>query len=246
MPMMTVAAALAAGWAVGLIVAAAVARHRRHRMALNRALHELRRPLQVLALASGGGGPARAPEAADLALAALEDLAGQINRTPRAPKARPVACRGLVESTLERWRGPAAAAHRSLDLRWRAGAATVMVDPCRAAQALDNLLANALEHGGLRVWMDVALSEGVVRISVCNTMARRPARRLRAGRDPGRGHGLRVVAAIAASHRGRFTVDQRSGVWIAVLELPLAAPPVSEAVVAVHTAGVRERLAATG
>jgi signal transduction histidine kinase len=242
--MRTVAAALAAVFAVALIVAAAVARHRRHRMALNRALHELRRPLQVLAMASGAGGPARAPEAADLALAALEDLADQINGTPRALNARPVACRGLVESTLERWRGPAAAAHRSLDLRWRAGAPTVMVDPCSVAQALDNLLANALEHGGLRVWMDVALRQGVVRISVCNTVARRPA--LRAGRDPGRGHGLRVVAATAASHRGRFTVEQPSGVWIAVLELPLAAPPVSEAAVAVHSARVRERLAATG
>jgi hypothetical protein len=92
--------------------------------------------------------------------------------------------------------------------------------------------------------MDVALREGAVRISVCNTVARRPA--LRAGRDPGRGHGLRVVAAIAASHCGRFIVEQPSGVWIAVLELPLAAPPVSEAAVAVHAAGVRERLAATG
>jgi signal transduction histidine kinase len=244
--MRIVATALAAGFPVALIVAAAVAHHRRRRMALNRALHELRRPLQVLALTSGAQSPARAPATADLALAALEDLAGQINGAPRALKTRPVASRGLVESTLERWRGPAAAARRSLDLQWRAGAATIMVDPCHAAQALDNLLANALEHGGLRVWLDVAVRDAVVRISVCNTTVRRPARRQWTGRDPRHGHGLRVVAAIAARHGGRLTVEQASGVWIAALELPLAALPVSEAVVAVHGPGARERLAATG
>ena len=52
--------------------------------------------------------------------------------------------------------------------------------------------------------------------------ARRTAPR-RAGRDPRRGHGLRVVASIAAEHGGRFAVQRPAGGWAAILELPLAA-----------------------
>lgn len=248
--MRTVAAHLAAGFPLGLIVAAVIAGYRRRqarrRAALNGALHELRRPLQALALGPQAQGPARAPQAADLALAALEDLAREINGAPRGLAPRPVACRGLVESTLERWRGAAADARRSLDLRWRAGAAMVMVDPCRAAQALDNLLANALEHGGLRVWMEATICARVVRISVCNTTAPRPPGRPWAGRNPRRGHGLRIVASIAASHGGRFSVQRATGVWMAILELPLAGPPASEAAPAQRAAGAREQLAAAG
>jgi signal transduction histidine kinase len=247
--MRTVAAYLAAGGPLGLTAAVLIAgfrrRSARRRAALNSALHELRRPLQVLALAPRPREPARAPEAADLALAALEDLDREINGSHRVLARRPVACRGLVESTLERWRRPAADARRSLELRWWAGAAMVMVDPCRIAQALDNLLANALEHGGLRVWVEAAVSAGVVRISVCNTTGRRPAQR-RAGRNRRRGHGLRVVASIATAHGGRFEVQDADGVWMATLELPPARLPVPSAAVAGGGASARERLAAAG
>jgi signal transduction histidine kinase len=218
-----------AGWSLGVTLAAALVgdrvRKARRRAALNRALHELRRPLQAMALAPASSGKSPAPAAAELALAALDDLDHEINGSPRALAPRPVACRALVEAAVERWRGPAAEARRSLELRWRAGAVMVMADPCRVSQALDNLLANAIEHGGLRVRVEAATGASRVRISVSNTVLPTPvhARRIR------RGHGLRVVASIAAAHGGRFLVQHPAGVWVAVLELPLAATPIPAA-----------------
>jgi signal transduction histidine kinase len=97
-----------------------------------------------------------------------------------------------------------------------------MVDPRRVAQALDNLIANAIEHGGLRVLVEATIAARGVRISVSNAALPAPAR---AGSDPRRGHGLRLVASIAAASGGRFLVQHRAGAWVAVLELPLAPRP---------------------
>ena len=225
-----------AGWPLGLTLAAALVgsrfRESRRRAALNRNLHELRRPLQALALAPASSWNAPVPTAAELALAALDDLDREINGSPRPLAPRPVACRVLVESAVERWRGPAAEARRSLELRWSAGSVMAMADPGRVAQALDNLLANAIQHGGLRVWVEAAIGARGVRISVSNTARRPPVRKGRARRDPRRGHGLRVVAAIAAAHGGRFLVQHPAGAWVAILELPLADLPVSVAATA--------------
>jgi len=219
-----------AGWPLGVTLAAVLVGERvrkaRRRAALNRALHELRRPLQTLALAPASSGRSPAPAAAELALAALDDLDHEINGCPRAVAPRPVACRALVEAAVERWRGPAAEARRSLELRWRAGVAMVMADPCRVSQALDNLLANAIEHGGLRVRVEAATGARRVRISVSN--AALPTL-VHARRDLRRGHGLRVAASIAAAHGGRLLVQHPAGAWVAVLELPLAATPIPAA-----------------
>jgi histidine kinase/DNA gyrase B/HSP90-like ATPase len=233
-----------AGWPLGLTLAAAVVgdrvREARRRAALNRNLHELRRPLQALALAPASSGKTPAPAAAELALAALDDLDREINGSARPLALRPVACRALVESAVERWRGHAAEACRSLELRWRAGAAMAMADPCRVAQALDNLLANAIEHGGLRIWVDATIGARAVRISVSNTGRRGSDRgEGRARRDSRRGHGLRVVASIAAAHGGRFLVRQPAGGWAAILELPLADSPVSVAKTALAGSATR-------
>jgi signal transduction histidine kinase len=214
------------GWPLGLTLAAAFVGDRvrtaRRRAALNRALHEVRRPLQALALARARSGASSAPSAADLALAALDDLDQEINGSPRSLAPRPVACRALVQGAVERWRGPAAQARRSLELRWRAGEALAMVDPGRVAQALDNLFANAIEHGGLRVCVEATIAADRVRICVSNAAPSSPSN----GRgDPRRGHGLRVVTSLAAVHGGRFLVQHRAGAWVAVLELPLAPKP---------------------
>jgi signal transduction histidine kinase len=210
-----------AGWSAGVTLAAALlgdrVRKARRRAALNRAMHELRRPLQVLALAPAASGRTPAPAPAELALAALDDH--EINGSSRSVALRPVDCRALVESSVERWRGRAAQARRSLELSWRAGAAMVLADPYRVSQALDNLLANAIEHGGLRVRVEAAVGAGRLRISVSNTPRRPPAH---SRRGPRRGHGLRVVASVAAAHGGRLLVQHPPGAWVAVLELPLA------------------------
>jgi hypothetical protein len=196
-------------------------REARRRLRLNRALHELRRPLQVLALSearrTGEGGPAPL----DLALAALDDLDGELNGSERPIRPRPVACRALVAGAIERWRGPAARAGRSLVLEWRAGAAIVDADPARVSQALDNLIANALEHGGLRVRVEASISSTGVRIVVTSeATAARPRRH-----NTRRGHGLEVVRRTAAAHGGRFALRADGSTVAAALELPLAPMP---------------------
>jgi hypothetical protein len=107
--------ALIAGWPLALTVAAFLVRERvrggRRRGALNRALHELRRPLQALALgandASGDGGSANGdgPGKLELALAALDDLDHELNGGEPPLRMHPVVCRTWVEGALGRWRG---------------------------------------------------------------------------------------------------------------------------------------------
>jgi signal transduction histidine kinase len=221
----------AAGWPIGMALAAAAvivhrARESRRRSSLNSALHELRRPLQELVLSSSAW---RHPgsEAVRVTLAALGDLDRAVNGGPRRFSPRPVACRALVQAAVERWGGVAAASHCSLVLCWRAGAALVMVDPERIAQALDNLIHNAILHGGLRVRVEAALFANGVRISVADSGPRSAPRR---GDDPRHGHGLRVVSAIAAEHGGRFLLRTGPSGTMATLELPFAPrPPVVSA-----------------
>lgn len=212
-----------AGWGAGVTVAVAVVvgrvRGARRRGALNRALHELRRPLQALVFASGGErGPGS--HALRVALTALGDLDREVNGGERRVELRPVDCRALVQPAVERWAGIAAATRHALTLHWRAGAAAVLADPDRVAQALDNLLDNALRHGGLRVYVDVELCATGVRITVRDTGG--PASPVRRPRDGRHGHGLAIVSRVAAEHAGRFRMLQTAAGASATLELPLA------------------------
>ena len=220
---MSVAELALASWGAGLAVAAALAvarvRESRRRGALNRALHELRRPLQALVLASGGEhGPGS--HALRVALTALGDLDCEINGGERRVELRPVDCRALVQPAVERWAGVAAATRRALTLHWRAGSACVLADPDRVAQALDNLIDNALSHGGLRVYVDAELCAAGVRIIVRDTGG--PAAPIRHPRDGRHGHGLAIVARVAAEHGGRFRMLRTAAGASAALELPLA------------------------
>ena len=219
----------ASGWPLGIalaVVAGDRVRKVRRRTAVNRAIHELRRPLQTLVLSSGSSrGPGS--HSIRVALAALGDLDREINGGPRRFAPRPVACRALVQPAVERWRRPAAAARRSLVLHWRAGAAVVMADPDRLAQALDNLIHNALRHGGLRICVEARVCVGGVRISVADSGAASGVPWGR--RDPRHGHGLRIVSDVAAEHRGRFELRRSPAGTTAMLELPLAPTPLATA-----------------
>lgn len=213
------------------LLAAVRVRESRRRSRLNRALHELRRPLQALALAPASGfrrGVPATPDSLDLALAALEDLDGAVNGAPAAIRPRPISGRALIAAAVERWRAPASRAGRSLKLEWRAGAAVVMADPPRVAQALDNLIANAIEHGGLRVRVEAVLCAAGMRVVVSNDG---PASEHRPP-DPRHGHGLEVVREVAAAHGGRFALRSEGQATVAALELPLAPLPSPSASIA--------------
>ncbi len=233
---MTELAEIVAGWPLAASMAGVAAAQKlragRRRSALNEALHELRRPLQAIALA--GGGAASPPVLAGsvrLAAAALERLDREVNGGTLQRPAEAVEVRPLVEAALRRWRSRASLGGGSLSLRWRAGRAVVSGDRVALAQALDNLIVNAIEHGGPEIAVDARPHKGRVRIVIADSgRASRPETRRDTpaeviGRLSGRrrhGHGLVVVRRVAAAHDGRFALRRSERGSLALLELPLA------------------------
>jgi C4-dicarboxylate-specific signal transduction histidine kinase len=229
-----VAEPMVAGWplagALAMLLLGERLRAGRRRQALNRAVHELRRPLQLLALAPPSWLARSSSAPLELAIAALAQLDREINGGGGDAR-RLVSSRELVGGAVGRWRGRARLCGGSIALRWRAGGAPVIADPVRISQALDNLIVNALEHGGPNVVVEARAAGGRLRISVADDGgAARPASRSGApadvvGRLTGRrrhGHGLEVVRSVAASHRGRFALQRSESGSVAMLELPLA------------------------
>ncbi len=155
----------------GASLAVAV-RDGRRRTALNECLHELRRPLQALALlAPGGAGREGAGEASvEMAAAALARLEREINGAGEVAGPRETfAVRPLLETAVRRWRAQAAMRGKILSLRWDADEAVVEGDRIALAAALDNLLANALEHGGERIELAADLAGGRICLAVVDS-----------------------------------------------------------------------------
>ena len=197
-----------------------------HKRALNRALHELRRPIQALVLLEEGSGqPAAAPPAAgrrgllELVSRALRDLDGTVNGGPEPEPPRRFSCREVVLGCLERWR-PVAASAGGIRVYWDAGPAHMEGDATRLARALDNLLANALEHGRPPVVVTAARVAGRIRITIANGAGDGTPR----AADPRRGHGTEIVSEVASAHRGRFALCRTGTGCVAALELPLDEP----------------------
>ncbi|MGH2974414.1 MAG: sensor histidine kinase [Solirubrobacterales bacterium] len=229
-------AEIVAGWPLAISMAAIAAaqglRAGKRRNALNEALHELRRPLQAVALATGPRLAAAGPggDAIELAATALERLDREINGGPQAPVRGAIDGCSLVAAAVERWRAPAQLADASLELRWNAGQAMVGGDRCALAQALDNLIVNAIEHGGPTIVVSSRLREGRLRVAVADSgRASRPRSR-RGGpvaaveRLAGRGrhgHGLAVVRRVVVAHDGVFALRRSDRGTLAVVELPL-------------------------
>jgi signal transduction histidine kinase len=228
-------AQIVAGWPFAVSLAATVAvqglRSGRRRTALNEALHEVRRPLQVAALEGGAGVAARRGDGPlDLAAAALQRLDREINGGSYAPPPTTVDVRELVQTATGRWRGRARFADGSLELRWNAGPAVVEGDRLALAQAIDNLIVNAIEHGGPNIVVSARRREGRLRIAVVDSgsAARPPARRgspaevfARLSGRKRRGHGLAVVRRVVAAHGGRFVFERSPRGSTAAIELPL-------------------------
>jgi signal transduction histidine kinase len=205
----------------------------RQRTAINEALHELRRPLQAVALAAGPQlrGPAGVGEPIELAAAALERLDREINGGPLVPVLGAIDAGALARSAVARWQARVQIAEGSLELRWSAGEVLVSGDRSALGQALDNLIVNAIEHGGPTIVVAGRLLEGRLRIAVVDSgRATRPRSRrdspaqvmARLSGRHHRGHGLGVVRRVAADHDGRFSLRHSERGSLAVLELPLA------------------------
>ncbi|HEU4979329.1 MAG TPA: ATP-binding protein, partial [Solirubrobacteraceae bacterium] len=193
------AAALAWPVAVaGAALAAALAVELRRRAELvARACHELRGPLTAAHLALHGAAVAAGPsslrvEAAGFELRragrALEDLAAARRGARAGDRSEPVELGELLRAQAAAWEAVARAAGAELRVGPVPPAAVVHGDPVRIAQALGNVVANAIEHGGGVVRVQVGRAAGRVRVEVADggpglpasvsTLARRP----RAGR----------------------------------------------------------------
>lgn len=221
--------------AAGLPVAASFAlaggitslREGRRRAALNEAMHELRRPLQVLSLALPGSahGSPRVESSLELATVALQRLDQEINGSGLEKVTTEVSVDDLLDEAVERWRGPAGDSGVALKREWNGPATYVQGDCFELSQALDNLLSNAIEHGSGKVTIGWRREGDQVAISVSNpgalAIARAARRRFLRGGRSRRGHGLRVVARVARRHGGSFRLQAVSNGTRATLRLPL-------------------------
>lgn len=209
---------LAATAAAGVAAAAAALAAARRRARAADACHELRRPLQVLALACE-----REPDRADLrqpllqaarALAQLElALTGAEEPSAAAGEA---SVEALLADAVARWHG--AGAVRAAGAAPRAG---IEADPVAVGATLDNLIANALEHGdGEGVEIGATAGDGPVRLWVRNGPPR-PGRPRRITRSPQRGRGLAIAERLALGLGGRLERPRLTGRGVeAAIELP--------------------------
>jgi len=191
-------------------------REGRRRTALNEAMHELRRPLQALALVLPAESGER--EAADsslrLAMNALEHLDREINGDARGEELAPLPVRSLLEEAVQRWKAQATLVGADVQLHWSCGEIWLDGDRSALDQAVDNLISNGLLHGGGKVTIEGRREGSWLVVSVRDAGGRDPRRgrpRRPLGINRGRhGHGLRVVERVARTHRGSFEL-RRSG-----------------------------------
>jgi signal transduction histidine kinase len=196
---------------------------------LNEAMHELRRPLQALALslpADSHGGEA-AGSALRMTVAAIDRLDREINGGAPETAANRITVRPTIEAAIARWRPRAVADGRPLELVWNASEPAFRGDGVELTQAVDNLISNAFEHGTGAVEIDGREEGGLLRIVVRDGGAGGGSaqRRRRLGRDRHgwrHGHGLRIVRRVAARSGGGFRLRTTSCGTEARLDLPLA------------------------
>lgn len=231
-----------AGWvAAGLAGALAVNVRRAYgaRMeAVARACHELRGPLTAARLGLTAPAGHELPSRGRLraidselgrATLALDDLSGSGGGARRLWRLDRVEVRDVVADCAEAWQASAAAAGSTVRVGWSGVEAAVWGDRLRLAQAIGNLVANAIEHGLGPVAVEVAVRAGTVRVAVSDAGPGLPApvaeltRRARRGRGM-RGRGLAIAADVVEAHGGALvSAPSDSGARL-VLELPVALP----------------------
>lgn len=214
-----------------LVIAAREAWNAHRRSLVNRALHEARRPLQAIAL-SLPAGPGRMTPALPVwqAIRALGEVDRQINGgPPDGLRPEPIACRLMTEACVRRWQSRARMSGGGIEFRWTGPEALVTGDPAVLSAAIENLIVNAIEHGGPRIIVRALVIGQRLRIEVSDDgRSRRPGER---GGSPaevlarlrGRerhGHGLAVVESAAREHNGRFDLQVAEDGSIATFVLP--------------------------
>lgn len=187
----------------------------RRAVRLNRALHELRRPLQSISLSLEGAAPdVRSAEAClEQARLALADLDAVVNRRELSPRRVRTAVGEVVAALEDRWHP------RGIRVTAAEPGRMIAADPGRLGAALDNLVANAVEHGSGPVEVRALASSGAVRFEVRDDGAAGDG--AERAPDPRHGHGLRVAGEVASAHGGTLVPPSATGAGtVAALSLP--------------------------
>ena len=226
-----------AGWLVALGAFAMLALWRARlgsRLALvAEASHELRGPLTAVQLGLAGLARDTLPAATRRRAASLDLELRRANRAladlAAAPEGRrapdevgPVDVADLLEEAGDAWAGVASAFGTRVVVEPPAEWWVVRADRVRLAQALGNLLANAVEHGAGPVTLRARRGESGLRIEVVDA-----GRGLPLGPAPvpphagRRGHGLAVAARVAERCGGRLVAESLGGgLHVVALDLP--------------------------
>lgn len=195
----------------------------RRRVAVNRALHEIRRPLQVLALGLGDGLARETSGAPPLlaatgqgsvhqAISALEKLDRELNRSSQPARRRRelIAARLMVDAAVRRLGPNARIAGREIEASWIGPDVLVRADGVELSAALDNLVLNAIEHGGGQITVECVVIGRKLRIDVVDEGRSTGGESRSAngvGGQPtkvgGSGHGLSIVEETVVDHGGR-------------------------------------------
>jgi signal transduction histidine kinase len=236
--------------AVGVATLAALRFRRRQAQArlVARSLHELRGGVAALEL--GLAAFERSGELRPDLERWAEALRGPLERTKLGVSDLDALCRGggpsptpseelvdlagIVLQSARAWSRLAPSYGALLHVDWRAGPVRVCGHGARLRQALDNLIANALEHGGGRVAVEsercgdhvrVAISDGGNGLSATAKLAAPPRTRLREApsRSP-RGHGLAIALDVIEAHGGKLVVGSGPRGAALTVELPIEKP----------------------
>jgi signal transduction histidine kinase len=183
-----------------------VVRDARRMRLVTHAEHELRGPLQAIALAA----PDACGAEVERARVALADLAAARSGRRARAEAEVIRLDRVVWRAAAGWDLAARQAGGGVHLDWAAGPVSVRADRGRLAQALGNLLANAVEHGGAQIRVSGRRTQRGVRVEV---------------RDSGRGHGLGIAARAVRDSGGQLTAARAGAGTAVVIELPVDDPP---------------------
>lgn len=244
-PVETVVAVVASISTASLLIGNRMSRSR-SRVALNRALHELRRPLQAMALllpelepVSGSGTSLRGgfpqpvgPEPIRQAIDALRDLDREVNGRPRTKrKSELLAARLMADACVRRWAAHARLKGSEIGLHWVGPDLLVRGNGSALAAALENVILNAIEHGGPSITVRGGEVAGRIRIAVEDAEDRGVRRLPAAPADPngvgdlaGHGFGLEIARETINEHGGRLDCEFGEERSVVEIFLPVARP----------------------
>ena len=225
----------------GVVIARVMRTHRadkQRRYAVAEAIHELRGALTAIQLGgdtleANAGGHDRASRLDALrmqierATEAVADLDALVlsRRNPDTSMPELVEIGEIVRRRAAAWDRLAFARGGGVELRWQVPRAIVRADPKRLCQALDNLIANGLDHGGGIVTLEGRLDDGAVHIAISDRgpgIAHPLTDLPRVPWHAQHGHGLAIVRRAVELHRGRLTATSEARGTNVEIELPLA------------------------